>query len=88
MERARRPDLAHRHGACGAEWTGLNTSHCGACHLTFSSTSTFDQHQRRGQCVEPATVGLFPVTKPWGTCWSTPPSEDRSWVDKIRAGTA
>jgi len=45
------------HG-CGARWhqAGNRTSHCAACHLTFSSTSVFDLHQRGGTCADPASL--------------------------------
>lgn len=31
--------------ACGAEWTGLRTEHCTACHQTFSGTTSGDMHR-------------------------------------------
>jgi len=30
---------------CSVHWTGLAVAHCGACHRTFSSVSTFDRHR-------------------------------------------
>jgi len=33
-------------GGCDAEWTGANTSHCSACHLTFSGPTLFDKHRQ------------------------------------------
>ncbi len=36
--------------SCGARWSGGNFCHCPTCHLTFRSTSGFDQHRdRRGE---------------------------------------
>jgi hypothetical protein len=62
---------------CGAWWTGLSRAHCGACHRTFSCDSAADKHRigKHGadrRCTNPATVGLVPVTKPWGVMWQNP----------------
>jgi hypothetical protein len=58
---------------CDAEWpSSPATSHCSACHLTFSSTGTFDQH-RRGKvgaryCRPPWLAGLVLDDRGrWGT---------------------
>lgn len=65
----------HSH-SCGATWTGTQASHCGACHLTFSSITSFDRHQNRAGseklCRDPQDAGLVPVEKPWGVMWSMP----------------
>lgn len=67
----------HTHGECGARWTGLRTSHCGACHRTFGSDSGAEKH-RKGKpgidrhCVDPATVGLVPRETAYGTVWRYP----------------
>jgi len=63
--------------ACGAWWTGTRVSHCGGCHITCSSLSAFDAHQRGGGkvCRDPAEVGLVPVEKPYGVLWSWPSSD-------------
>lgn len=42
---------------CGAMWGGRRTSHCTACHNTFTGPTAFDQH-RPGQC---DLVGLVVV---------------------------
>lgn len=70
---------------CGAWWTGNRTSHCGAenCHRTFSSITAFDRHQRNTpgggvECLDPATVGLVAVEKPFGILWSCPRNGDGS----------
>jgi hypothetical protein len=46
------------HGACGKSWeqSGNATSHCGGCHETFVSLSTFDAHRRGQRCNPPAEV--------------------------------
>lgn len=76
------PHGAVRHG-CGQWWTGGRVSHCGAkdCHRTFSSITAFNRHQRNRagggvDCVDPATVGLVPVRKPYGILWSLPVTGD------------
>lgn len=51
---------------CPARWGGYNTSHCGACHETFSTVGNFEKHRVRGQCVDPSSVGLV-KTKYWAT---------------------
>lgn len=64
------------HPKCGQAWTGTRASHCGACCLTFSSTTAFDKHQHLNDgiltCESPEKVGLLPVPKPWGMLWSLP----------------
>ncbi|HZP49658.1 hypothetical protein [Actinocrinis sp.] len=75
------PAEAIRH-SCGQWWTGTRVAHCGSvnCHRTFSSTTAFDRHQRNKpdggvECLNPATVGLVPVEKPYGVLWSWPASD-------------
>jgi hypothetical protein len=47
---------------CGTRWRqiGNKTGHCGGCHRTFSSLTTFDAHQtmRHGKnvCTDPAEL--------------------------------
>ncbi|PJN00825.1 hypothetical protein CG740_23255 [Streptomyces sp. CB01201] len=71
------PYTAIRHPQCGQWWTGPSRSHCPACCRTFSCDSAADRH-RQGrfgidrQCVDPATIGLVAVTKPWGQMWQNP----------------
>ncbi|MFI8448208.1 FDXHR family putative zinc-binding protein [Streptomyces erythrochromogenes] len=74
--------------SCGAWWTGLTRAHCAACHTTFSTDNAADKH-RQGRfgidrrCVDPATAGLTPVTKPYGVLWQNPAPEDgRAWFTK------
>jgi hypothetical protein len=72
------PTDAIRHG-CGAWWTGTRVAHCAGCHRTLSSTTAFDRHQRNKpeggvECLDPATVGLVAVAKPYGVLWSWPDS--------------
>lgn len=74
------PPAAIQHPECGAWWTGLSRAHCPDCHRTFSVDSAADKHRvgkfgidRR--CVDPATVGLVAVEKPFGTLWQNPGPE-------------
>jgi hypothetical protein len=69
------PKNAIVHGACGSWWTGAERSHCGSCHLTYSSLTAFDRHRKAGQCQPPASVGLVPRVKPYGTLWGFPAPE-------------
>lgn len=32
-------------------------AHCGACHITWSGITGFDQHRRDGQCLTPESIG-------------------------------
>lgn len=79
------PPSFGQHGKCGAWWTGHSRQHCAApgCCRTFSSETAAERHRKtvdgRRVCVDPATVGLVPNTKPWGTCWSLPGAADRHW---------
>lgn len=63
-------DLPFGH-ACGARWSGANTTHCSKCHMTFSGVSTFDTHRKDGECVHPVFVGLTAVTGRAYECWGT-----------------
>lgn len=72
--------------SCGAWWTGHTRAHCAApgCHRTFSTDSAADRH-RQGRfgidrrCVDPATVGLVAVNKPYGVLWQKPAPEGPAW---------
>lgn len=59
-QRERRPAPPLTCGGCDNIWTGTGRAHCSACHSTFSSVSTFDQHRipygPRGSCVKPELV--------------------------------
>ncbi|MEH0542962.1 hypothetical protein QA802_07735 [Streptomyces sp. B21-105] len=66
------PPNAIRHGQCGAWWTGAERSHCGGCHLTYSSLTSFERHRKGGRCNDPASVGLVARQKPYGELWGLP----------------
>ncbi|MFE6785154.1 hypothetical protein ACFVFF_23145 [Streptomyces sp. NPDC057680] len=77
------PAAAIRHPACGQWWTGHTRSHCPVCHRTFSVDSAADKHRKGAygggrHCVDPQTVGLVAVQKPYGTLWQNPGS-DTTW---------
>jgi hypothetical protein len=40
-------------------------AHCGTCHRTFGSVRGFDKHRRRGECVDPATLGFEQRDRVW-----------------------
>ncbi|MFJ9633729.1 hypothetical protein ACIRU8_39155 [Streptomyces sp. NPDC101175] len=68
--------------SCGSWWTGLSRAHCAAagCHRTFSTDNAASKHRvgKHGidrRCVDPATVGLIAVQKPYGTLWQNPAPE-------------
>jgi hypothetical protein len=49
---------------CGFRWETRTEGvreiqHCGRCHASFGSESTFDLHQVRGSCLDAATCGRF-----------------------------
>ena len=71
--------------SCGAWWTGLTRAHCAApgCHRTFSVDSAADKHRKGAygknrHCVDPSTVGLVAIQKPYGVLWQNPGS-DNAW---------
>jgi hypothetical protein len=47
-------------GGCDETWTGVGRCHCSVCHRTFGGSSGFDQHRSRGQCHDPAALGMHP----------------------------
>lgn len=91
------PDIADKkrqtpmieHAACGKKWTGLNTSHCGRCHETFTGISAFSAH-RVGDgngdwhCSDPKDVGLVDAGRKY-PCWREPVDESHAgWFKKLR----
>jgi hypothetical protein len=59
---------------CSAQWSGLNTAHCSACHETFTTAVAFDMH-RRGphakntrHCIPPTEAGLEKAGRTY-PCW-------------------
>lgn len=61
--------------SCGAWWTGAGRGHCGGCHETFSSQTSFDVHRRGGRCLDPVEAGLVGRPRRWGTEWGWPAPE-------------
>ena len=58
---------------CKNRWGGLNTAHCSACHVTFSTWRSFDAHRSKGLCALPADVGLVPQRRAY-ECYGRPVS--------------
>ncbi len=55
---SRDPWFTHR---CGRKWRGPSRAHCGKCHETFGSVTSFDEHRIKGvkgECANPATIGM------------------------------
>lgn len=82
------PDMI-THAACGKQWTGLSTSHCGGCHETFTGISAFSAH-RVGDgngdwhCSDPKDVGLVDAGRKY-PCWREPVDESHAgWFKKLR----
>jgi hypothetical protein len=59
------------HSACGKSWCGVKTSHCGGCHLCFTTPAAFDKHRRRYRCLDPLEAGLVRTTREY-ECYGFP----------------
>lgn len=77
MTQSQAPAGQHGCARCTARWTGHNTSHCGACHETFTSLSAFDKHRTGSHarstraCEHPVSVGLVDADRAYA-CWGLP----------------
>lgn len=74
------PALPNTCGRCGTRWAGTRTAHCGSCHISFSSPSSFDAHRIRrgtkeGTCADPAAVGLIRQDRAGYAVWAAPGDE-------------
>ena len=58
--------------SCGSWWTGNERSHCGGCHATFTSLTSFERHRKGMHCNPPEQVGLVARDKPYGVLWGLP----------------
>ena len=75
--------------SCGAWWTGGERSHCGGCHLTFTSLTAFEAHRKGLRCNEPASVGLVARRMPFGPLWGKPMDDaERERLAGLRASAA
>ena len=85
---AQLPANANTH-SCGAWWTGMEVSHCGSCHETFSSLTSFDRHQNRAGseklCRDPQEAGLVAAQKPYGVLWQMPGVRPAAWSREVDA---
>lgn len=78
------------HAACGKQWSGARTAHCGGCHRTFTGMDAFTRHRvtpeggEQGEhvCVDPSTVGLALVESRSYECWGEPrdPNAPKWWL--------
>lgn len=74
----------HSCNGCDNRWGGYNTSHCAACHQTFTGLTAFDKHRdgdhARGTrgCMPPAAVGLVDASRDY-PCWGFPGDPDRQF---------
>lgn len=64
-------DLPHAH-PCGARWSGATTSHCGACHETFTSVGAFDRHRNGSRCTNPEAIGMVVAPGRAYDAWTNP----------------
>lgn len=64
-------DLPHQ-CRCGARWSGSNTCHCGACHITTTGIGSFTAHRRGGTCTDPATIGMVLAGGRAYDAWTVP----------------
>lgn len=83
---AQKPRQATECPRCTSWWTGLNTSHCTACHRTFTGITAFDKHRDGSHsastrhCVEPESVGLVDAGRAY-PCWGFP-GTDTHWTNE------
>jgi hypothetical protein len=63
------------HSACGQSWSGLKTSHCSGCHLTFTTLLSFDKHRRISKCLSPEEAGLVRTAREY-ECYGFPGKEE------------
>ncbi|QDK02130.1 hypothetical protein SEA_MARSHMALLOW_61 [Mycobacterium phage Marshmallow] len=70
-------DVKHPHhcGKCTKRWGGLNTSHCGACHTTFTGLTAFERHRHKGTCLTPEAAGLVLTGREY-ECYGAPITND------------
>ncbi|AWN03661.1 hypothetical protein PBI_JACE_41 [Gordonia phage Jace] len=54
---------------CRAEWSGMLTGHCAACHETFEDIHAFDVHRQRGKCAPPASIAALVLLPRAYRCW-------------------
>lgn len=75
----------HSCNGCDARWGGYNTSHCSACHQTFTGLTAFDKHRDGNhanstrRCLPPDLVGLIDSGRDY-PCWGFPGDPDRQFA--------
>ncbi len=73
---------------CDNRWSGTQTSHCGACHKSFTCVSNFDKHLHidyrktvgYARCAHPMEVGLVDAGRNY-ECWRAS-GEGTDWWSK------
>lgn len=74
---------------CGAWWTGQNTSHCTACHETFTGITAFDAHHRGGHKHPSTMEALALIDRAHGQkVWGYPDTSDPDapkWYEQLKA---
>lgn len=74
--------LPYSCGRCTKRWGGLKTSHCVACHATFSTVANFDLHRRDGRCVPPHEIAALKLSgSRLGSIWVGAGASDH-WDDE------
>jgi len=76
---------AKPHGCarCPNRWGGVNTSHCGGCHETFTGLSAFEAHRQGDHgndtrhCVSPTEAGLTMTARGY---WGSPGDGTEWWA--------
>jgi hypothetical protein len=72
---------------CDNWWAGMLTSHCGACHHTFTGLTAFEAHrdgshsQGTRRCLDPIQVGLVRSGRDY-LCWGFPSDGSEWWKAK------
>jgi hypothetical protein len=82
--------LPHHCPRCPARWGGANTSHCAACHRTFTGVQSFDKHRggshvKKRYCVDPETIlnqkgeRVLELSKRAYPCWGAAGDKPDFW---------
>ena len=69
--------LPHSDSRCGARWSGATTSHCRACHKTFTGVEAFDAHKPVTGCLDPIEAGMVLAEGRAYEAWRMPEKEVR-----------
>ena len=70
---------------CAQRWGGIKTSHCSACHTTFSGITAFDKHRTGShandtrRCLTPEEAGLVRLSRRY-ECWGRESDGEEFWT--------